>query len=69
VDAEQHERDESPADVNELVGLRRGPTLWLAEHRVVFCCLLVGIAGVLGYLDALGGTGTQAVGPGIPGLL
>jgi len=46
-----------------------GPIIWLVEHRLVFCTLVVALSGVLGYFGLLHHVGTQAVGPGVPGLL
>ena len=46
-----------------------GPTIWLAEHRLVFLCLSAIVAGTLGYFGQLGRMSPQAVSPGIPGLI
>jgi hypothetical protein len=43
--------------------------MWLAEHRLVFCGLLIWLGGLLGYLGALGRMSPQPFAPGLPGLL
>jgi hypothetical protein len=54
---------------DRLPGLGGGPTIWLAEHLNVFRLLLVMVAATLGYFGALGRSGTQPFGDGLPGLL
>jgi hypothetical protein len=56
-------------DERDRLDLGGGPTIWLAEHQLVFVCLFAAFAGVLGYFGLLGRTSPQAVSPGIPGLI
>jgi hypothetical protein len=56
-------------DERDRLDLGNRPTVWLAEHRLVFLCLLAVIAGTLGYFGLLGGTTPQRVSPGIAGLI
>jgi hypothetical protein len=56
-------------DERDRLDLGDGPTVWLAEHRLVFVCLFAAIAGTLGYFGLLGRMSPQPVSPGIPGLI
>jgi hypothetical protein len=68
---ERHRRalEEEMIEDRRLPDFGDGPTIWLAEHRLVFICLFALLAGGLGYFGLLGRMGPQAVSPGIPGLI